>query len=93
MRRLTAIKVQDAIESLAEHAIETNLAPEEISDQIEKRYLEIILDLEGGNQCATSRRIGIHRNTLSHRIERLGIERKGYTAKHGNRPQLLKGEL
>ena len=79
MRRLTQIKVQDAIESLAEHAIDTGLTPKEIADHLEKRCLEIILDLEGGNQCATSRRLGVHRNTLSRRLKLLQIERKGYT--------------
>ena len=81
-------QVKYLIESLAEHAIETGLTPKEIADHLEKRCLEIILDLEGGNQCATSHRIGIHRNTLARKIQRLGIERKGYTAKHGNRGEL-----
>ena len=85
MRRLSPVKVQDAIEMLAEHAIESNLAPVEISEQIEKRYMEIVSDLEGGNCCAMSRRMGLHRNTIARRIQRLGIERKGYTVKHGNR--------
>jgi len=83
LRRLTPIKLADAIESLAEHAIDTNLDPEEVTDQFTKRYLEILLDLEGGNQVHTSRRLGVHRNTLRRYMNRLQIERRGYTVKYG----------
>ena len=91
MRKLhpTAVRV---IEILAEHALEAGLTPAEISQHLEKRCLELLLEVEGG-QCAAALKIGIHRNTIGRHIKRLGIERKGYTAKHGNRPQLLKGEL
>ena len=90
MRRLKPIQVADRIEALAEHAIETNLQPREIANQLIKRQIEIVLDLERGNRCAAARRMGAHRNTVSRWIREYGIElAKGYTAKHGNRGGIL----
>lgn len=89
MRTLSPIKVQDYIETLAEHAIDSGLSGDEIADQLRKRYLEIALDLEGGNQCATAKRLGLHRNTIARRIDTLGIGKKGYTLKHGKRGEIL----
>ena len=85
MRRLTQIRSQDAIESLAEHAIETGLTPKEIAEHLEKRCLEIILDLEGGTSVRRPIESGSIEIRSARKIQRLGIERKGYTAKHGNR--------
>lgn len=73
MRRLSPIKLADMIESLAEHAIDTNLLPEEVADQFERRYLEIALDMEG-TKCAVSRRLRVHRNTLDRRLAKLGVK-------------------
>lgn len=83
LRRLTPIKLADLIESLAEHAIDTGLKPQEVTDVFRKRYYEIILDLYGGNQSHASRAIGMHRNTIRTAMNRLRIERKGYTMKYG----------
>lgn len=80
---LRQVQVNDMIERLAEHAIDSNLTDAEISGALRKRYLEIVLDLEGGNQCAAARRLRIHRNTLSRRLDEYGIA----ISKHGRRDQ------
>lgn len=83
LRKLTPIKLADAIESLAEHALGGGLEPGEVIDQFKKRYLEIALDMNGGNQKQTARILGLNRNTVRNLMNRLRIERKGYTVKYG----------
>lgn len=86
---LRKVQVDDFVERLAEHAIETGLEPHEVADQFTKRCLEIMLDLEGGNQMKTARRLGIHRNTLSRRMRQHGIAAKGYMTSRGSRGEVL----
>ena len=83
LRILTPIKLADAIESLAEHALGGGLDPGEVIDQFKKRYLEIALDMNRGNQKMTAHALGLHRNTVRDMMNRFHIERKGYTAKYG----------
>lgn len=72
---LNKIQLEDMLERLADHAIEGHLQPDEICDELEKRIVQNLLDLHGGNQCHVAIRLRCHRNTLDRRMQALGIRR------------------
>lgn len=74
---LKPVQVADCIERLSEYAIESGISDYELLAAVRKRYYEIVLDLEGHNQCSVARRLHVHRNTLARTLKHLGIEVKG----------------
>jgi DNA-binding PucR family transcriptional regulator len=58
---------------------------EKALDDARKRVIEEALLLERGNHCATARRLGVHRNTVTRLIRKFGIQLPGNTRKHGRR--------
>lgn len=89
MTILKPVQVNSFIERLAEHALATGIKDWELANQIKKRYLEIALDMNGGNQTVTARLLGMHRNSISRLMDAYGIERKGYMANRGNRRKVM----
>lgn len=71
--RLKAVQVNDFIERLVEHALECGLTSREVTKQFRKRFLEVALDLNGGNQTKTAEALGLHRNVLARQMFVLGI--------------------
>lgn len=47
----------------------------------ERLILEEGLRKHNGNQCATAEYLGMHRNTLGHKLEELGIDPKQFHVK------------
>lgn len=52
------------------------------ADEVKRQMILDVLLLENGNQCATARRLGIHRNTLATLIRQLGIRLNGSARKN-----------
>ncbi len=61
MRRL----LQDLVVEMVQKEIPLELARREF----ERAYLEAVVAQHGGNQSAAARSLGIHRNTLSKKLE------------------------
>lgn len=61
MRRL----LQDLVVEMVRREIPLDLARREF----ERAYLEAVVAQHGGNQSAAARSLGIHRNTLSKKLE------------------------
>lgn len=61
---------------LAEHSIEGNIHFEVMLAQLHKEIVVQALELEGGNQCKTADRLGVHRNTLARWIALFQLDPK-----------------
>ena len=49
--------------------VERGILFDEAVGEFEKRFIKRVLDRENGNQSRTAEALGIHRNTLSRKIE------------------------
>jgi len=58
---------------LVEHLLTGNIFMEEAIELLEKRMIESALAKSGGKQTATSKLLGIHRNTLQRKMVQYGL--------------------
>ena len=77
----------DDLAELAEKTVEGEFTTEQAVNEIRRLIILSALKKESGNQRATARRLGIHRNTLANQMAELGIRPSGPTAKNGRREQ------
>lgn len=64
-------KLQQVIDELLTHGISLDLARKEF----EKKYISGAMKLSEGNMIRAARSLGIHRNTLRHKVSLLKINR------------------
>jgi DNA-binding NtrC family response regulator len=60
--------MKDQFEELIGHLMEKGFFLEEAVEILEKSMIERALTGTGGNQCAASKMLGIHRNTLQRKM-------------------------
>jgi len=61
--------VKDQLEALVGQMVERGILFEEAVNEFEKRFIKRVLDRSNGNQSRAARLLGIHRNTLSRKID------------------------
>jgi DNA-binding protein Fis len=61
--------MRDQLESLIGQMVERGILFEEAVSEFEKRFIRRILDGAKGNQSRAAKMLGIHRNTLSRKME------------------------
>jgi DNA-binding protein Fis len=61
--------VKDQLELLVGQMVERGIMFEEAINEFEKRFIKRVLDSSNGNQSRAARLLGIHRNTLSRKID------------------------
>lgn len=61
--------MKDQLESLVSQLVERGIYFDEAVGEFEKRFIKKVLDSQNGNQSRAARVLGIHRNTLSRKIE------------------------
>lgn len=61
--------MKDLLDSLINQMVERGIVFEEARAEFEKRFIKRVLDSNGGNQSKAAKILGIHRNTLSRKIE------------------------
>lgn len=61
--------MKDQLESLVGLMVERGILFEEAVNEFEKKFIKRVLDRSDGNQSRAARLLGIHRNTLSRKIE------------------------
>lgn len=49
--------------------VERGILLEEAVNEFEKKFIKRVLERANGNQCRAAKVLGIHRNTLSRKIE------------------------
>lgn len=66
--------MKDLLDSLINQMVERGILFEEARAEFEKRFIKRVLDSNGGNQSKAAKILGIHRNTLSRKIEAYKVD-------------------
>lgn len=68
--------MKDQLEALIAQMIERGILFDEAVSEFEKKFIKKILESSNGNQSKAARVLGIHRNTLSRKIEAYKLDQK-----------------
>jgi DNA-binding protein Fis len=66
--------VKNQLEALVNRMIDNGILYSDALVEFEKRFIERILEKYNGNQSRAAKVLGIHRNTLSRKVEELGLD-------------------
>jgi Fis family transcriptional regulator len=69
--------VKDELEGLVSQMVERGILFEEAVSEFEKRFIKRVLDRANGNQSRAAEMLGIHRNTLSRKIDEYKLDSNG----------------
>ncbi len=65
--------MKDQLEALVVRMIDQGILFPDAVAEFEKRFIERVLDKHKGNQSRAAKSLGIHRNTLSRKVEEHGL--------------------
>jgi DNA-binding NtrC family response regulator len=68
--------VRDQLEALVGQMVDRGILIDEAINEFEKRFIRRALDRSNGNQSRAARLLGIHRNTLSRKMELYKLEQR-----------------
>ena len=77
--------MKDQLEALINRMIERGIQFPDAIMEFQKRFIEHMLDKNNGNQSKTAQALGIHRNTLSRKVEELGLDHQPKPRKRPSR--------
>jgi len=69
--------VKDQLETLVGMMVERGILLEEAVVEFEKKFIRRALELSEGNQSRAAKTLGIHRNTLSRKVEEYKLNSHG----------------
>jgi Fis family transcriptional regulator, factor for inversion stimulation protein len=75
--------VKDQLEGLVGKMVEDGILFDEAVGEFEKRFIKKVLDTAHGNQSRAAEQLGIHRNTLSRKIEEYKLDHNGHRHRRG----------
>jgi DNA-binding protein Fis len=70
--------VKDQLEGLVAQMIDRGILFEEAVCEFEKKFIKRVLERTEGNQSKAAQVLGIHRNTLSRKIDEYKLESNGH---------------
>lgn len=70
--------MKDQLEGLVVQMVERGILFDEAVEEFEKRFIKRVLERTEGNQSKAAQVLGIHRNTLSRKIEEYKLESNGH---------------
>jgi len=70
--------VKDQLEGLVNQMVERGILFGEAVGEFEKRFIKRVLDRTNGNQSRAAGILGIHRNTLSRKIDEYKLDSNGH---------------
>ncbi len=65
--------MKERFEALVDHLLTGGIFLPEAIEVLEKSMIQRAIAATGGNQCAASKQLGIHRNTLQRKILEYGL--------------------
>jgi DNA-binding NtrC family response regulator len=65
--------MKEKFDLLVDHLLKGNIFLPEAIEILEKSMIRLALEDTGGNQCAASKQLGIHRNTLQRKMVEYGL--------------------
>ncbi len=68
--------VKDQLESLINQMIDQGILFTDALSEFEKRFIKKMLEKTNGNHSKAAVELGIHRNTLSRKVEDLGLDHR-----------------
>ena len=68
------MNVRDQLEALVGQMVERGILLEEAVVEFEKKFIKRVLERSGGNQSRAARELGIHRNTLSRKVDEYKLD-------------------
>jgi DNA-binding NtrC family response regulator len=68
--------VKEELESLVNQMIERGILFTDAVSEFEKRFIKRMLEKQNGNHSKTATALGIHRNTLSRKVDDLGLDHR-----------------
>jgi len=68
--------VRDQLEALVGQMVDRGILFDEAVNEFEKKFIRRALDRSNGNQSRAARLLGIHRNTLSRKIDLYKLEQR-----------------
>jgi DNA-binding NtrC family response regulator len=77
--------VRDQLDSLINQIVEHGISYEDALGEFEKRFIKKVLEKNNGNRSKAALTLGIHRNTLSRKIEDLGLDHRPRRRKRSSR--------
>jgi DNA-binding protein Fis len=66
--------VKDLLESLVGMMVERGIRLEEAVNEFEKKFIKRVLEQLNGNQSRAALALGIHRNTLSRKVDEYKLD-------------------
>ena len=70
--------MKDQLEGLVNQMVERGILFDEAVSEFEKRFIKRVLDRTNGNKCKAAELLGIHRNTLSRKIDAYKLDSNGH---------------
>ncbi|MFQ5777965.1 MAG: helix-turn-helix domain-containing protein [Terriglobia bacterium] len=68
--------MKEQLEALIHQLVDRGIVFDEAVAEFEKRFIKEVLENHRGNQTRAARALGIHRNTLSRKIELYHLDHK-----------------
>ena len=68
--------MKDQLEALVNQMIDRGILYGDAVSEFEKRFIKQMLEKNKGNHCKTADALGIHRNTLSRKVQDLGLDHR-----------------
>jgi Fis family transcriptional regulator len=68
--------VKDQLEGLVSQMVERGILFDEAVGEFEKRFIKRVLDRADGNQSRAAQILGIHRNTLSRKLDAYKLDNR-----------------
>jgi Fis family transcriptional regulator, factor for inversion stimulation protein len=66
--------VKDQLESLVGMMVERGIPLEDAVTEFEKKFIKRVLEHQNGNQSRAAKVLGIHRNTLSRKVDEYKLD-------------------
>jgi Fis family transcriptional regulator, factor for inversion stimulation protein len=77
--------VNHQLDALINQMIEKNIDFEDALGEFQSRFIKKVLENSNGNLSKAAKALGIHRNTLSRKIETLGLDHRPKPRKRSRR--------
>ena len=68
--------MKEKLDALVNQMVEDDIDYEDAVGEFEKRFIRRVMDRANGNQSKAAKTLDIHRNTLSRKLEQLGLANK-----------------
>ena len=66
--------MKEQLESLIGMMVERGILLEEAVTEFEKKFIKRVLETSRGNRCRAAKILGIHRNTLSRKVDQYKLD-------------------